>query len=88
MQTSNDPAEIGTMDGAEFPGDGTGAAVGDISLVAPEPDIPGTAAEDDGDMPGAAAGVTDNPQLEKSGAETLQAAGRVKALVTFKVTPN
>jgi len=37
--------------------------------------------------PGAPAGVKDNPQLEAEGAETLQAAGRAVALVTFKTTP-
>lgn len=48
MQTRNDPAENGTMDdGAELPGDGTGAAdpCADGPLV-----VPGASAED-GDMP-------------------------------------
>jgi hypothetical protein len=29
-----------------------------------------------------------HPQLEREGAVTLQTEGRVKALVTFKTTPN
>ncbi len=97
-QTRTDPAEIGNNADAVFPGDGAG--VGDNSLVI-GPFKPGAAAaaadvgEDWGErLPvpagaaAAAAGVSDNPQLEAEGADSLQAAGRDIALVTFKTTPN
>ena len=94
MQRNKDPAEIGKSDDAELPADGAGVG-DDVSLgvrvelagAAEEPGD-GDTAGDCGESPGAAAGVSDNPQLEAEGAETLHAAGRARALVTLRTTPN
>lgn len=79
-----------------FPGDGAGT--GDSSLTGlfkPEaaPEDVGEDADVCGERPpaGAEAGASvtsDNPHLVAEGAETLHAAGREVALVTFKTTPN
>ena len=91
MPRSKDPAEIGNNADAVFPWAGAGA--GDISFTGPLVEASAACWGDGeacGERPpaGAAAGVSDNPQLVAEGAETLQAAGRVVALVTFKTTPN
>lgn len=74
------PAEKGMNGGAAFPGDGVGAPFTvPVAVVADVGEGPGA---------GAAEGGRENPQEEKEGAESLHAAGRERALVTFKTMPN
>lgn len=71
------------------PGAGAGA-----SSFAPTTEVVGGLAIELGEtapigaIAGAAPGTRLNPQLLTEGAETWQAEGRSKALVTFNVTPN
>lgn len=83
MAVTTDPTEAGTPIAADFPG--AGAAVGSFTTGAAATADFGEA---DGVTAGEPAGEIDNLQLEAAGAETLQAAGRERALVTLRTTPN
>lgn len=65
---------------AAFPGVDDGTTPGD----------PFAPADVGGEKPGAGAGAgeADNPQLEREGVESLQAAGRVRALVVLMGKPS
>lgn len=80
--TTSDPTETDSNGEPELPGAGAGA-----TSFAPSDDAVGALADVDGCIPGAPAGVRDIAQLVVEGAETLQRAGKVMALVTFRVTP-
>jgi hypothetical protein len=80
-----------------LPRDGDGAGDGSFTEPFKLEDVSedvGEVADDCGERPsttGAEAGASDtsdNPHLVAEGAETLHAAGREVALVTFNTTPN
>ena len=79
--TTSDPTETDSNGEPELPGAGAGA-----TSFAPSDNAVGALADVDGCIPGAPAGVRDIAQLV-GGAETLQRAGKLMALVTFRVTP-